>query len=434
MIWGREIQVPPGFEAVVNGRVDDKRPVRVGRYDQVYRVTFNPVVLPIQTDAPCKEGIPHKVSAKVSVSLERNNLPEILRDAGASTYRNVLNISANEIADREKLKDLLEAGMQACLQTLGFFQLQDHDLVGKALDQVVKTRCHKARVAGSLQAFSVAPAVLDAQAAMALLTGLAARAGAKSDPDGSQMFSDANLGRVVEYLQEVQRQEKLLAIPIDRANAQAETARVQTEKQLATARAEVKIIEAEQEARVKARQDEIDQEEAKRKEAALARNAAIMERTAGYEAEYKRKRAEEEISLNRQRHDEEVRLARQRLEEEFEATKKKVEIATLIDQEELARRERKRLDLALNRDHERELAGIRATENKEKVAAYAQLLSGLASIPATNYSGVHTLISGGGAGSDSRDAAVNLVLTLLSRLGDVLERPERLNAASGQGS
>jgi hypothetical protein len=431
MMWRHEVPVPPGFEAVVNGRIEEKRPVRVGQYDQVYRVSFNPSFLKLQTDAPCKEGIPHKVSADVMLWLERGNLTEILRDAGFSTHRNVLNVSAKEIAERQQLAESLRAGIQASIQTQGFFQLQDHDAVLKIIDQVVRSRCHDARVAGVLQDFSVAPTVLEAKASAGQLTALAARAGAKSAPDGSLQFADGGLGRIVEYLLELQRQEQLLGIPIARAKAQAETARVETEQQLAEARARLKIIEAEQEARVKGRQEEINQEDATRQQSAIERNAAIMERTAGYEAEYKRKRTEEEIKLNRQRHDEEVRLARQKLDEEHEATKKKVDIAALVDQEESARRERKRLDLKLNRDHERELAEIRATESKERFAAYAQLLSGLSGIPVTSYSGVHTLINGGGAGSDSRDAAVNMVLNLLARLGDALERPGQAGTASG---
>jgi hypothetical protein len=42
MFWRHEIRVTPGFEAIVNGRIVDRRPLRVGACDNDNRSPFRP--------------------------------------------------------------------------------------------------------------------------------------------------------------------------------------------------------------------------------------------------------------------------------------------------------------------------------------------------------------------------------------------------------
>jgi hypothetical protein len=39
MFWRHDINVPAGFEAVVDGKIETRRPLRVGRYEQIHLVS-----------------------------------------------------------------------------------------------------------------------------------------------------------------------------------------------------------------------------------------------------------------------------------------------------------------------------------------------------------------------------------------------------------
>jgi len=379
MFWRHEIRVPPGFEVVVNGRIDDQRPLCVGRYDQVYFVSFAPIYPAVSSEAPCKEGIRHSVNVKVKLELQRDSLADSLRDAGYSTYGRTVRVSAQELVTRQNLLDLIQACVQAYTHETGFFDLTNRELVRQALHQRINSECTKARLDGEV----VSCAVFRAVPEPSLLAQLAAMG--RSDP---------NLQAVVEHLLEEIRQRELVQVETERAKANAELARVQAQEQIAIARADVKIAELEQENRIAAQQAELQEEDIKRQQAAQERNAEIKESGAAYEFAYKSKRLEEEMVL----------------------AQKEVEIAKVKDVEETALRERKRLDMQLELERERTLAEIRAEEKERMFASLGGPLEKLGGVPATDYSGVHTLITTAGlGGTDSKEFATGLVLGLLSR-------------------
>jgi len=64
-----KIKVPPGFEAVVNGRIEERKPLRVGNEDQAYFVNFAPFFETVSSEAACKEGLMHKVTVGIKFEL-----------------------------------------------------------------------------------------------------------------------------------------------------------------------------------------------------------------------------------------------------------------------------------------------------------------------------------------------------------------------------
>jgi hypothetical protein len=387
MFWRHEIRVPPGFEVVVNGSIDDSRPLYVGWYDQVYFVSFAPYYPEVSSEAPCKEGIRHRIDLKVKLELQRDNLADSLRDAGYSTYRRPIEVSALELVVRQNLLDWIEACVQAYIHETGFFHLIDRERVRQALHQRINSRCAKAQLNGEV----ISCAVVRAVPKPSLLSQLAAMG-----------RSDSNLQAVIEHLLEEIRQGELVQVETERAKANAELARVQAQEQIALARANVKIAELAQENRIAAHQAELQEEDAKRQQAAQERNAGIKENGAAYEFAYKSARLEEEMVL----------------------AQKEVEIAEVKDLEEAALRERKRLDMQLEAERERELAAVRAEEKERMSASLGGLLEKLAGIPTIDYTGVRTLITGAGSGgTDSTEFATGLVLALLSRAADGMGMP-----------
>jgi len=396
MFWRHEIQVPPGFEAVVNGRIDERKPLRVGTYDQVYFVNFAPFFATVSSESACKEGLVHKVTVVIKLELQRGNLTEILRDAGHAPWHNPVRVSTQELVTRQNLLDSVKASIQTYTHSTGFFDLVNQDSVRQAMHQRISSECTKARLLGEVVACDVVPVVPESS----LLAQLAARAGIKETIKGeirTREYSDSNLGAIVEYFLETLRQSELIQAETERAKADAERARVDAQKQIAIARADVKIVELEQENRISARQAELQEEDAKRQQAAQERNASIKESGAAYEFTYKSKRLDEEMAL----------------------AQKELEIAKVKDAEEAALRERKRLDMQIELEREHKLAQIRAEEKAQMFAPLGELLEKLREIPATDYKGVHTLITTAGLGGmDSKELATGLVLGLLSRAAE----------------
>lgn len=410
MFWRHEIQVPPGFEAVVNGRVEERRPLRVGTYDQVYFVSFAPIFTEVSCEAACKEGLMHKVTVKVKLEIRRSNLADILRDAGDATYRNIVSVSAQELATRQNLLDAVKTSIQTYTHGTGFFELANQDSVREALNQRISSECEKARLVGEVVACDVVRVVPDTER----LAQLIAEAGIKETIEGETRIREyraPNLGMIVEYFRETIRQSELMKAEAESAKAEAEKRRLEDQKQIAIARADLKLVELKQDDRIAERQAELQEEEMRRQQAAAERNAAIIEMKAAYDFAYKSKRLEEEMAL----------------------AEKEVEIAKVKDAEEAALRERKRKDMKLELEREKELAEIRADEKAKVFVQLGELIEKLKEIPAPDYTGVTTLITAAGsAGDEFRGVATGLILGLLSRAVEGIAIPSWTNQSEGK--
>jgi len=426
-MWPRHrVSVPPGFETVVAGRIEDRRPLWVGTFDQIYFVSFSPVSYAIECEAVCKEGIVHKAKVAITLQLERGNLTEALKDAGDSTYREILCVSAKDIMARQSsdLVESVKSTIRTGIQAMGLFELLNAENARSRLDLRVKERCKEARLNGQVDHCEISVV----QPSDVLLTQLAARAGAGLNPDGTVSYSRDDLGSVVEYFVEIKRQAELMKAPVEYAKAQAKAATVEAEKQFAKAIHDLKIDEEEQQARVNRRHEELSKEDAQRQMDAAERNARIKERSATLEATYKKQREADRAELEKLALEAEIERNTRRLTSEAEAVKKRLEIAELTDKEETGRRERKKLDMAVELEHEREHANIRATEIRERLSPLADLVAGLASIPPTNYSGVHTLIGGPNAESNNRDLVFKIIYGLLTDVAEALQGKEKARA------
>lgn len=393
MFWRHEIQVPPGFEAVVDGRIEQRKPLRVGFYDQVYFVSFAPYFAAVSAEAVSAEGLAHKTSVVVKLECRRDNLVEMLRDWGYSTYRNIIRVSVEEIAERQNALDSIEAAIRTYTQSRGFFELSRLDQVRQELLEKIGSECAKARLAGEVVSCEVTPVVPPPD----LLAQLAARAGLRDaiDETRKRQYEDAHLGAIVEYFLETLRQREMIQAEAERAKADAERARVEAQKQIAIARAEVKIVELDQENRIATRQSELQMEETRRQQSAQERNAATKESGAAYEFAYKSRRLEEEKAL----------------------ADKELEVARVKDEEEAALRQRRRMDMEMEMERERELARIRAEEKAAALSLLGSMVEKLGQIPATDYRGVRTLVTNAG-GAEAKDFATGLVLGLLSKASE----------------
>jgi hypothetical protein len=300
-------------------------------------------------------------------------------------------VTAEALAARQNLLDSIRACIQTYTQERAFFDLANLERVRQELHARVSAECARARLAGEVVSCEVLASMPEPE----LLAQLAARAGLREAVENearSRLYTDAELGGVVEFCLRTLAQAELLEAETDRAKAEAERARVDAQKQIAVARAEVKIVELDQENRIASRQAELQVEESLRHQAAQERNAGIKERGAAYEFAYKSRRLEEEMALARA----------------------ELEVAKERDGEEEALRERRRLDMQLELERERELARIRAEEQARVLAELAAAVEKVAAIPIPDYRGVHTLVTS--AGTEPRDAASGLVLGLLGRV------------------
>lgn len=384
MFWRHEIRIPSGVEAVVNGRIENGRPLRVGTFDQVYFVDFAPFFATASSEADCKEGLKHKIT--VVIKLKILNDEEGLRFTGDSTFRNISRISAQDLVTGQNLLDSIKAIIQTYTRSTGFFDLAKQEQVRDVLHQKIRSECTKAGLFGEVVACEVTSVLPETQR----LAQLAAMAGIKETITGetrTREYSDSNLGKIVEYFLETLRQSELIKAETERANSEVQ-------KQAAIARADVKIVDLEQANRIAVRQAVLQEEDAERQQAVQERNAKIKNQGDLYEFEYKKKHLEHEMSL----------------------AEKDVEIAKVKDAEETALRERKKLDMQLELERERQLAKIRAEEKTTMFVSLEKLLDKLKEMPATDYKGVHTLITSTGSGSmDSKELASGLVLGMLSR-------------------
>lgn len=377
MFWKREIHVPPGFVAVVNSQIVRSRPLYVGRYDQVYFISFAPVFFPIEFEARCREAIVFETKVSVRVAIQEQHLGELLHVAGDSTHREVLRVSAKQFADGLNLSQSIGAAVGTFVRGSNFFSLVDQASAQVTLNEKIQTECAKTRLEVALVSMELSPKLPSDDMLLQLRAQL-----------GAQAQTDSLLGGMVTYLAETAKQHEQIKIETERA------------------RAELKIAALDADARVAARQAELQEQEADRQRAAQARNAEIMEANAHYEFAYKTKR----------------------LEEQKELSAREVEIAKVKEGTAAAAREQRRLDMELEIERERKLADIRATEREKSLSEIAGILEKVGSCPAPNYEGVRTLITNGG---DWRDQMSGLLWNLVATYTDGLAVDENRGAAVG---
>ena len=380
MFFVHKIKVPFGFEAIVNGRIESRKPLRVGTYDQVYFVNFAPLFETISVEVTCAEGLIHKVTVEVKLEISKTN--DSFLFAGDSTYSDILRISAKEIFKDQNLQNSIKACIQTFVRNTGFFKLKEQEEVRSSLSQKISNECVKYGLVGEVVSCDVVSVIPEPQ----LLAQVAARAGIKEkDTEKGKVkeYSDTNLGKIVEYLFEIIKQ--------------AELAKNESKKQNAIARADLKIVEQNEENRVAEDQAKLQKEEEKRQKDAQKRNSDIKENGANFEFLYKKKRLEEEKLLV----DEEVKILKAK------------------DDLEALKRGKKKLDTNLEIEREKELAKIRSEEKASIFTPLEGLVKKLGEIPAADYKGVQTLITSTGfGGMDSKEFATGLVLGLLSKAAE----------------
>jgi len=123
MLWGYLVRdpVPPGCKVVVNDRIDETIPLRVGRYDKVFFVSFDPDCLEVPARAPCKEGVVHTVKVTIRIAFQSANPKQIVEGAGHADYRRPKKVSVLDLADRQKVKETIAAIVKTYVQGAGFF-------------------------------------------------------------------------------------------------------------------------------------------------------------------------------------------------------------------------------------------------------------------------------------------------------------------------
>lgn len=376
MFWKHgPIQVLGGFEVAVNFELVSRRPLYVGTYDQIHFISFAPVLTNVSAEANCREGTPVKLTADIRLEIPKTNLAEVLKDSGYSTYQNIAKVSAQDVANRQNLPQSIKAAIQTFVRESPFFDLAKQQAVRTQLNQKIQSECARAKLTGEVISSDVVPVIPDP----ALLADLVARA-----------KKDTSLAPIVEHFLEVLRQKELVQAEIERAKAEGERARVEAQQQMEKTRADLKIVQLEQEDRIATRQAELQAEELTRQQEAQERNAKIKETSAEYEFAYKTKR----------------------LEQDMELARKEVELAMVKEAEDTAARERKRLDMQMEVDRARLLTEIRTKERADGFSDVAKVVEKLKELPAADYHGVTTLVTGG---TDSRDQVVHFLLTALAR-------------------
>ena len=399
-MFRHEIQVPAGFEVVINGQVvSDRRRVLAGRYDRVYFILLAPHFLEIGCEAACREGLSHKLSVMVKVEIDRKEIGNILRDAGHSTFRKVLHVTAEGVAQRQNLARSIQASIQTFAHDTGFFALADLESVKHALHERIVKECLRSRLLGEVVSCDVVRCVPDP----ILVAQLAASAGIKetSQKEGAaRTYEDENLGRIVEYFLETVRQQELIQAETDKAKAMAELSRVDAQSQMAKARADMKMREIEEQDRINERQSEVADKEVVRQEAAQERNARIKEKAAQYEHAHRTRRLDEDALI----------------------VAKETQIAQAKDAEQVMLREQKRLDMELELQRRREMAKIRAQESAEPLAHVAAIVGALSNLPVPDLGNIRTVV--GGIPETSGQQAIALLLGL------VVKAIERLSLGS----
>ncbi len=367
MFWRHEIRVPAAFEAVVDSEISARRPLYVGRHDQVHFVSFAPALVSVSAEATSREGIAFEWKADVRIEIPRDNLGELLRDSGYSTYRKIVYVSAEGVSERQNLPKLIEGSIQNSMGVGGFLDLADGEQARATLNEKVQQECSRARLGGELISVEFYPKQPDPE----LLAILGARA-----------LHQPSLEPIVQHFREVGRQRHELDAEDQRAK-----------KVSIEARADGKIVESAEDDRVLAHQAELQKAEAERQREAQKRNAAIKEISAQYEFAYRAKRLEEEKQL----------------------AEKEVEVAMAKEAETASLREQKKLDLELELNRQKSLATIRSDERQRTLAEIGAILEKANALPQPNYEGVRTLVTNG---PDSRDQVTAFLWKLLTKLDE----------------
>lgn len=369
MFKWHKVQAAAVFEVVVNGRIEDRMLLYVGSKDQVYFVSFVPLVVEEKMIASCIEGITHEVGVTVKLQFQRDNLSEILKGAGFTTFRTPVRITVQEFVQRQNFLQQIRAAIHTFIQATPFFNLADHDATRNELHQRIANRCQTIGLAGEVVSCNVVPAMPEP----ALLAQLSAAS-----------TGDLGVKKIVEYFQEAMRRLEFL-------EAEKEEAKVQAQKMIVRARADHKIFEMEENDRVAEAEQASKNKAEERQKADQERNARLKAHNDKLEFHYKTGRLEAEKAI----------------------ALKELEVAEAREQSEEARRQAKRKEIEIEIERESALSQIRRSE-------LAVLVGELRELPPPNYSGVSTLVLGSQAlnAEQPRDLANGLVLGLLGKLTD----------------
>ena len=365
-----KVKAAAGYEVVVDGSIVERIPVRVCKEEQVYVVSFAPLVVEEKTVSQCREGIPYEIIFNVKLSFQQEDLTEILRGAGYSTYHNPIRITVEEFVERHNLLHQLRASVQSYVQASGFFELADQDATRKELHKGISSRCHATGLAAEVVSCNVLPVMPESP----LLAQLAAKA-----------LTQPSFKLIVEYFQETMRRTVFL-------EAEREEAKVQAQQQIIKARTDLKVFEIEENDRIAGSEQQSKAKAEERQTADQERNARLKTHNAELEFQYKDKRLEEDKVI----------------------AEKEVEVARVRELSEEARRESKHKDMVLELEREQNISQIRQEE-------IVTTLQGLKEIPLPDYSGLSTLITDGSEGrGEHHDVATGLVLALVGRLSESL--------------
>jgi hypothetical protein len=365
-MFGRhEIQVPPGFKAVVNSRLDEGRPLMVGWRDQVYFVSFSPSISTVTTTAKCVEGVGFKADASIQLRIPREvKLPALLEEAGASAYNAIVKVTPDEVLKRHKLQQSLEATIAGFVRTKGFFDLLGRETPIASLSSQVVEMCQQCSLEATLSSIEWTVQV-PSEESLAQLSALSA--------------GDPAIKAVVDHFERASRYLELRdAIDAERKE---------------TDRANRQIAKAVQDERVAVEQADQEAKAAQRRHDAQERNAKIKENGAAFEFAYKTKRLEEAKAL----------------------ASKALEVAQAQSAEQAVARREKQLDMQLDLEREEKVAKIKAEQQEKVLAALSSVADRLGQIAGPNYTGVRTLVTGGG---DSRDQFLSSVMGILTGLLD----------------
>ncbi len=368
MFRWHKIYPPPGFELVINGKVEERVPVRVGSEDQVYFVNFASLFLNEKVVASSKEGVSHEVTVAVKLQFQRVNLSDVLRGAGYSIYRNPVRATMKAFVDRQNVVHEIRATIQTLVQAVGFFQLADQDAIRNDMHQRISGRCQGLGLEGEVVSCNVVPVLPEKN----LLAQLSAKA-----------LSDTSYKPIVEYFAESMRSLEFL-------DAKKEEAKVQAQKDIEKARNDLKVFQIEDNNRVAVAEQKSKEQAEDRQKDDQERNARLKTHNAELEFIYKKTRLEEDKEL---------------AEKELEVTNARLE-------GEKVKRGTRREDMKIEIDRERSLSEIRKGEITE-------IIQKLKDVPVPDYSGIQTLITGTAGGPEAhRDLASGLVLGLLGKITD----------------
>ena len=393
-MFGRyQVTVPSGFRPLINGDIVKRtrsEPIFVKKYDQVCLISYVPSIIKKNYKAICREGVTHNLAVTIKLRIQENSLPNILRNVGDSNFHNPTNITAESIANQQKVMDSIEASVQAYIHTVGLFDLEDRDSVRQALDERVKIECAEESLIGEVVLCDVEQVLpefprpiesaksdkvpksgdlsksvkseelpeLDKLTKSSFVSELAAKAGIRINKETeNREYSDFEVGKVVEYLIEIEKQNVLM-------QAESEKAKADAQIKIMKARTKVKIDQLDQDELVSKHAYELSKAESDRQLKIKEINAEVMEKAAEYDFKYKQKRQEEELKL----------------------IPKTIEIARAKDGEMDVMREIKEKDIKLDMT-------LESQKSKIKTESFANLFNEIGKMPSSSYPNVQTLIT-----------------------------------------